>query len=522
MADYLDLDLRVSPGDNGRHEVTAEEIHSGRAGPEPLGPHGLDALSFQAALASVRLDPRAADREILRDVGETLFRALFSGAILHLFTGLFDQRIRPNPQACLRLHLDIDERLPELAALPWELLHWRDTPLATQLQTLLSRRYAGLEYGAVRPLMITGKPQVLLVIPGGSGLETGGERDIVTAALERGRIPYVVLEGQVTPGRLADALAEKPYHILHFIGHGAEATTSDGALYGYLRFNAPGAAGAGLAEEWVDHARLQALLSTQTDLRLVILNACGSAAIGARRPGAGGQGFIGLVPAILRAGIPAALAMQYPIRDDVALQFADTFYQRLVGGRWTGQVEAAVTLARNACYLHFPDDRGFATPVLFLRPREGRLFEITTQAKEIAPMDATALAPKVIGLLLQHLTPSGDARDRSRGAALHRALQTAAQAQPAWSEALSDLAAAPGDEDAQAAARIQLKKLLLRDEGLVSELERLLRTDEAILPQGGVQITTGDRSIAAGRKVNITGTVITGDIGGNVTIGKGG
>ena len=523
MADYLDIDLRVSPRGDRRYEVTAEEAGSGRAGPQPLGRHVLDDPGFQAALACLRLEPGPVDEEVLRAVGDGLFRALLSDDVLHLFAGLFDQRIRPRPNTCLRLRLDIDERLPDVAALPWELLRWRDAPLATQVQTLLSRRVAGLEYGAVRSLMVTGRPRVLLVIPRGSGLDTDRERGILTAALGRGHIPYDVLEGRLTLGRLADALAGKAYQILHFIGHGAAATMGDGALRGYLRFNAPGEAGAGLDsdEEWVDHVRIQALLSGQTDLRLVILNACSSAVAGGRSAGDDGRGFIGLVPAILRAGIPAALAMQYPIRDDVAIQFTDTFYQRLTGGRWAGQVEVAVTLARNACYLHFPDDRGFATPVLFLRG-EGRLFEITLQEKESSHMDAVTLAPEVITMLIQHLTRQGTARDRSQGAALHAALQTAAQSRPAWGEALADLTAAPDDEDAQVAARVQLKKLLSRDEGLASELERLLRADEAVLPQGGVQITAGDRSIVAGGKVHITGTVITGDIGGNVTIGKGG
>lgn len=523
MADCLTLDLRVTAGSDGRHEVTAEEPGSGRAGPERLGLHELDAPGFRAALEIVRRGPPAADGEPFRVVGDGLFRALFGGDVLSLFAGLHDQRIRPNPHAALRLRLDIDERLPDLAALPWELLRWRDAPLSTQVQTLLSRRVAGLGYGTVRPLSVADRPRVLLVIPRGSGLATEGERAILTAALARNGIPYDVLEDKVTLGLLADVLAGGAYHILHFIGHGAEAMTGDGGLSGYLRFNAPGAAGESADEEWVEHDRIQAVLSTHTDLRLVVLNACSSAAIGGRPPGAASRGFSGLVPAILRAGVPAALAMQHPIRDDVAIQFADTFYSRLTGGRWAGQVEIATALARNACYLSFPNDRGFATPVLFLRG-EGRLFELAPQEKETPAMDAVTLAPEITALLIQHLTQQGPARDRSRGAALHVALQTAAQSRPAWAEALADLAAAPADEDAQAAARIQLKKLLARDEGLASELERLLRADEAVLPgpQAGVQITAGDRSIVAGRKVNITGTVITGDIGGNVTIGKGG
>ena len=522
MAEFRNLILRISPGSDGGCEVTAEEIDSGHAGPQRLDQRVLDEPWFQAALGALRMQPEQTDNALLRAVGEGLFKVLFSSDVLALFTGLFDQRIRPNPTTCLRLNLDIDERLPDIATLPWELLRWRDTPLATQLQTWISRRFLGLDYGALRQVKLTGRPRVLLVIPGGSGLETARERDIVTEALRRTQVPFDVLEGKVTLGRLADALTGNTYHILHFIGHGAEARESDGSLTGYLRFNATAGSDENLAEEWVDHARIQALLSAQTDVRLVILNACSTAAVSGRAAGDAERGFTGLVPAILRAGVPAALAMQYPIRDDVAVQFAGTFYQRLTDGRWAGQVEAAVTLARNACFLHFPGDRGFSAPVLFLRGPEGRLFEVGYPEKEEAPMDATGLAPEVIALLLQYLKPRGEMRDRSRGAAVYGALQTVAQAHPAWGEALSDLAALPEDADAQAAARIQLKKLLARDEGLGSELARLLRTDEAALPKGGVQITAGDRSIVAGRGVNITGTVITGDIGGSVTIGKGG
>ena len=92
--------------------------------------------------------------------------------------------------------------------------------------------------------------------------------------------------------------------------------------------------------------------------------------------------------------------------------------RRLTGGRWAGQVEVATTLARNACYLSFPNDRGFATPVLFLRG-EGRLFETRAcRRRRAPPMDAVTLAPEVTAMLIQHLTQQGTARDRSRGAAL--------------------------------------------------------------------------------------------------------
>ena len=67
----------------------------------------------------------------------------------------------------------------------------------------------------------------------------------------------------------------------------------------------------------------------------------------------------------------------------------------------------------------------------------------------------------------------------------------------------------------QAAARLQLKKLLTEDEAFAADLERLLKAAEG----AGVKpvVSATDRGVAAGR--DISGTVQTGDIKGPVTIG---
>jgi hypothetical protein len=76
-------------------------------------------------------------------------------------------------------------------------------------------------------------------------------------------------------------------------------------------------------------------------------------------------------------------------------------------------------------------------------------------------------------------------------------------------EAAVDLATQPTDADAQAALRVQIKKLLVDEPDLQHELEALLK--EA---QGSGSTTTvtasGDRSVAIGRDVHDS-TIITGD-----------
>jgi thioredoxin-like negative regulator of GroEL len=81
------------------------------------------------------------------------------------------------------------------------------------------------------------------------------------------------------------------------------------------------------------------------------------------------------------------------------------------------------------------------------------------------------------------------------------------EATEATRDAIQEVAAAPGDEDARAVLRVQLKKLLAEDESLareVSEMQREMR-------HAGVSVAAiGDRSVAIGGKVSGS-NIVTGD-----------
>ena len=517
--EFVNLDIQVRPARDATYEVTANEKRLGRAGPEALDWQTLSDPDFRARLAQVG-EPGVGDAQTFRALGETLFAALFQGQVLRLFTGIYDQHTQRQEDTRLRIRLDIDERAPEIAELPWELLYWHDAPLVTQVQTPWVRQCLNMDYGRIAPLVIAGQPRVLLVIPAGSGLAVDREREIVASTLHQARIPYQILEGPVSLQRVTDTLADGEFHILHFIGHGGADVSDEGTVRGFLAFNA--AEGAGDADantDWVDHERIQVLLSSHTSLRLVILNACDGARAGGRGSLGRGSGFIGLAPSILRAGVPAVIAMQYPIRDEVAIRFADTFYRRLTAGPSAGHVDLALTLARAACYLNFPNDRGFATPVLFLRAQDGLLFDTATLEAVSRPLDVGELAREALNRISAHLTHGASATEQQTGPALLSVLRAAAQSQPSAQEALADLVEMPEDQDAQAAARLQLKKLLTKELTTTREVKRLLDAEKPDGPRQGAGIVAGDRSIVGGKGAKISGTVITGDIGGNVTIG---
>jgi len=92
--------------------------------------------------------------------------------------------------------------------------------------------------------------------------------------------------------------------------------------------------------------------------------------------------------------------------------------------------------------------------------------------------------------------------------ALWDKLRPKVEARPAALEAAQDVAAHPDDEDALAALRLQLKKLLAEDDSLAQELARLLPQSG---PAGQTVIASGERSVAIGRDAS-GNVIITGDV----------
>jgi hypothetical protein len=89
-------------------------------------------------------------------------------------------------------------------------------------------------------------------------------------------------------------------------------------------------------------------------------------------------------------------------------------------------------------------------------------------------------------------------------------LRPKVEARPAALEAAQDVAESPDDADAQAALRLQLKKLVAEDETLARVLDRLLhesRTGDSYVN------ASGERSVAIGGDI-VGSAIVTGD--GNV------
>jgi hypothetical protein len=305
--------------------------------------------------------------EELRAVGACLFRALFSGPVRdRLLQSLSRLPERPGFGLRIQIRMDLGGRRArdrgELHRLPWELLFAPETAgfLA------LSRRTPVVRYleqeGPVAAPTAARLLHVLVVASEPAGLPALDlARELrhlegVAGSWWRGvrvsRLRGATLEG------LVEACKEGRVDALHFMGHGTfDSRSGEGALVFEDERGGPApVTGARLARELADFV---------PPLRFVVLNACRSA------EAATGAPFAGVATALAEVGVPAIVAMQHPVSDRAALELSRVLYREIARGR---PVELALAEARLAMGRKLPGSPEWATPALFLRARDGRLF----------------------------------------------------------------------------------------------------------------------------------------------------
>ena len=328
--------------------------------------------TFDSASGLMRIDPSSAEvnsilerfsqrdtnRQFLTAAGTLFYKAVFQIED-HRIYDLFQRclgRFLPTAHDGIRLRLRIEA--PEIAVLPWEFLYLpgNDVFLSTWIRTPLVR-YLDVDR-PVPKLEMSPPIRMLVVIPSNPdlpNLNTVEEKDVLQRALKgmQGYVEPKYLEGDVSLDQIEETLNENEFHILHFIGHG-DFDGDEGVLW--------------LTAEKVNHEQLGDLFQNREHMKLIVLNACKGAKVSPAKP------FLGIAPQLVKKGVPAVVAMQYSIYDDVAVHFSMQFYKSLFKGKYWGRVDLALTQARNSLRVKYPEERAFGAPVLFLRSPKGVLF----------------------------------------------------------------------------------------------------------------------------------------------------
>ncbi|MGD8463434.1 MAG: CHAT domain-containing protein [Anaerolineae bacterium] len=347
--EYQDFELRASAGYKIRAESDQGEIDDDLS---------LDLDKIGLALQLVEREQTNLD--LLQGLGARLHDALLPADIHAHLRATVAAADAVGSGVRLRLVLDP----PELSALPWEFLFDDDTNtfLGNSIQTVLSR-YIPVPLPRRDIRVVTPPLKILLVLSDPKDLprlDLAGEEDLIREGMAQQVAAGRVEIDTVSPATIRtinQALREKPYNVFHYVGHG-DFRDDQGAIAlededGLCRL--------------VDDQTFSNFFLGNRTLGLAVLNSCKGAVTSS------GRAFVGIAPNLVRRGIPAVIAMQYSILDDSAKLFASEFYRTLSLG-WP--IDAAVQTTRNALSMEVGlDKRDFATPVLFMRAKDGIILE---------------------------------------------------------------------------------------------------------------------------------------------------
>jgi hypothetical protein len=327
-------------------------------------------------------------KERMQEIGGFLFNALFTRRIARLFGRAYD----PIPAGeSLRLKLSLQPA--ELSALPWELLFDSDESvfLAARLSYPVVRH---IESGIPVAAPVTAKTLKVLYLQ-------ASPVDLPPLDLEKSEQALRQAFGsraEITPIRSAtpemlQRMLRQDFHILHYDGHAFfDEEQKAGAIC--LQDEQGGT-------HQVSGETLAAFLDN-TSVRLVVLAACQSGMDSPQKR------FSGIAQQLMKtSSLPAAIAMQFSVRDDAAIAFNRGFYEALAD-RYP--VEAAVVEGRKAILQVLGNDPfaapDWATPVLYLRAQDGALFPQPKAEKEPKPMSEKT--PRSGGIKIGSINASGN------------------------------------------------------------------------------------------------------------------
>lgn len=272
-----------------------------------------------------------------------------------------------------RIRLSIDEDAAELNPLPWELLYdpgatddSSGVNLASADATPFSRYIPGAQ--KLGQPVSADRLKILVAIANPAGLERLGVQPVdVEAEWAALQSAMAGLNVELRPTRqpctldaIEDGLREGA-HVLHIVAHGMYSRSGQRAVIVL--------AGLNNQPRLVDGGQQAQMLANylrdgggSAGLRLVFLASCQTAT---QSPA---DAFAAFAPRLVRAGVPAVLAMQDLVPVKTARAFAQIFYRQLLRH---GQIDLATNQARASLLSgQWP---GAHIPVLFMRLPDGQL-----------------------------------------------------------------------------------------------------------------------------------------------------
>lgn len=383
---YENFDLRIHNPVDGQYPIEVIDSPVGEMARPLLKPFShLQTFNFRFYLASLgRTDLKLKARHASR-FSKLLGNMLFPDKVWNMFYASLTKQISRGQGLRIRLRIDPFE----LSRLPWEYCYREPFAyLALSRETPLVR-YINQPLAA--PSLASPAPLRLLVVIASpfnfAPLDVEAEKKRITEALQgqEEQIQVQFLE-QATVQRMQQALIQYRPHVLHFIGHGLIEQKVGYLVLENERHQA----------HLVDAEQLATLLQGR-GIKIVVLNACQTADFGKAD-----MAIMGVGPALVRANIPAVIAMQFPIPDSTAILFTRQLYASLAQGQ---ALDTAITEMRIATYTQGNDKIHWGIPVLFMRSPDG-IIRPASPAEEIEKEEPKAEERPVSALNISDVSGS--------------------------------------------------------------------------------------------------------------------
>jgi hypothetical protein len=332
------------------------------AAPVPANP-AAPALREAAATLSAGSDER-----MVQEIGSQLFDFIFQRKVLELYAECYAIAKKTQHPLSIRLHV----KHPKLSYVPWETLYDKANHfyVATSQDTPFIRAVSNEEddrsLSGSRPIRILGMAARAKLLNGIvlDVIEVDAEQVAIKKALgdlddgKRVKLSWIPsAKARDLNRRFLKGDEGKRWDIFHFIGHGGHDPDRH---KGFIVVQEDG--GSRGARLYADSLR-DFLTQPGQIPSLVVLNSCSGAQ---SEPGVL---FSSTAVELIEGGVPAVIAMQFEISDNMGIAFSDTFYTYLAENV---SIQKALTHTRAELKArHFGE---WISPVLYMRGVNGELF----------------------------------------------------------------------------------------------------------------------------------------------------
>ena len=308
------------------------------------------------------------DERIVQEVGSQLFEFIFQRKILELYQECSHAARKDDQPFLIRLRVTD----PTLAYVPWETMYDKknrfyvttsqSTPFMRAVDDYVEERRAC----AARPIRMLGMAARVKVLNGFplDEIEVDAEQVAIKKALselndgKRMKLSWIPsAKARDLNRRFLRGDEGKRWDLFHFIGHGGHDPERQ---MGFIVVQEEG--GSKGIRLYADSLKAFLTQPGQTP-SLVVLNSCSGA------QGEPGSLFSSTAAELIQGGVPAVIAMQFEISDNMGLAFADTFYTYLAEN-----VSIQAALAHTRAELKARQFAEWISPVLYMRGLDGEIF----------------------------------------------------------------------------------------------------------------------------------------------------